>query len=314
MVAKLAHDFGSYPSKEGLEAHLEKHGWGKPVGSIFHDESDGLSKMWNGGVWCPIVTSPFGAQAFKGYMLSTQGLPSGVHYAAGFYDAPKDDAQLTQATPVMAYGTANVPYGAHAFAVAGGAGEANGGQVALMISGTSVDSQGERIAGDTEVLVEDIAKLEENEYVESAKRWVGTVSWQLVVQNEGASEYELTLNYGFAQCDSFGGRDVKVEELELSGKAGGMDGGFLVELLKHSGEGWAYSPNAFVPGGDQVLATTEDYSPDNNLGMGKYFGYRREKIGRVIQGSEGEGIILRAKTTVVSAVENLSAHLGFSAV
>jgi hypothetical protein len=303
MAAKIAHDFGSFANEVELEKHLAAHKWGASAGSLFRDESEGALKIWDGKRWVALV-APLGAMAFKSLVTSTQGGAPGLYYVAGYYDASTTDEKLTQDVGAI-YGTPRVAYGARAFIVAGGAGTK---KAALVVKGTSVDAQGVRTAGDSEVLVADVKKLKVNQYVETAKRWVGTVTWKL----DGDSE--LNVNYGFAQCDSFGGRDVVVEELELSGRAGAMDPSLTVELHKHCAEGWTYAADRFVPGGDQVLAALGDYAPDDNLVQGGYFSYRREGLGKIVQGSKGEGVILRIQTTVAGAVEYLNAQLGVTAV
>jgi cytoskeletal protein CcmA (bactofilin family) len=71
---------------------------------------------------------------------------SGTHYDAGFYSAPAADANLNEGSTTVTYGTANVGYAAHAFAVVGGAGAASGGSgaVVLTVSGVSITDAGVR--------------------------------------------------------------------------------------------------------------------------------------------------------------------------
>ena len=66
------------------------------------------------------------AEAFPTVHFNSPSGTSGIFYAAGFYDAPAADANLTQASTTVNHGAANSSEAAHIFVVAAGDGAKTG--------------------------------------------------------------------------------------------------------------------------------------------------------------------------------------------
>ena len=217
-------------------------------------------------------------------------------YAGGFYDAPAADANLSEASASQTYGTANHPYNAAAFAVAGGAGTVDAGVVGLRVTGTSVDDEGTATAGDTEVLSADITALAADQYLETAKKWVGQVTFELYVVSGAPTTYSLDFNYGFARYESFDGDDFILDAFDLCGQAGAAEATFDVTVFLHSSAGWTYDAAAFVPGGSTIAVLSTDYGTAQALDNGKPYGYKRKALAQMIQGSNQQGIVVGIDT------------------
>jgi hypothetical protein len=237
----------------------------------------------------------------EGFSFSSPTGTSGTFYAAGFYASPATDANLTQASTTVTYGTANTPHGSHSFLVAGGAGSTDAGTVSIVVSGTSIDSDGNRTPADSEVLVADITTMALNKYYQTSKRWLGTVTYTLTPAG-GATTYSADFNYGKAVYDSFDERLFRIKKLEVMGRAGANDTGFDIQLLHHKSTGWSYSAAAFVPGTAPVCSLATDYGADNDLVINERFSYDRE-LNENVLGTSGEGLIVKFVTTANKAVE-----------
>jgi hypothetical protein len=93
-----------------------------------------------------------GIPTFKSYTFVARDANSGENFQAGFYDYNVADANLTIGGAVtQTHGEANVPYAAHAFCVASGAG---GTDLVLTVSGTSITDAGAR--GNRDFTITDI--------------------------------------------------------------------------------------------------------------------------------------------------------------
>ena len=150
------------------------------------------------------------------------GADNGEYYIGGAYGAAATDANLTDSSQTTTFGTANSPYGAHAFIVAGGAGTASGGTgtVELRVSGTSMADDGTRTASDAEVIVADVTTLAVDDYVQTTRRWIGQVIWTL--QNSSGSThttFTADFNYGLASVDNFRNSQFRPLELQVGGYA-----------------------------------------------------------------------------------------------
>jgi hypothetical protein len=143
-----------------------------------------------------LLGGPDGLPKFKSYAFTQRSIASGDYWAAGYYDAPAADVTLNQASTTQTYGTANTAYGAHAFIVAGGAGTVDTGQVGLRVTGTSITDAAVRTTSDTEVLTTDITTLSLHEYIETEKKWIGTVTFELYTVSGTPTTYSVDVNYG----------------------------------------------------------------------------------------------------------------------
>ncbi len=251
-------------------------------------------------------TDPFAGRSAKSYSFTAPAGSSGVFYAGGFYEAPLADANLDEGGPNIVLGTANNMYAAHAFLVAAAAGAVDAGSCSIVVSGTSVDDQGNRTPADSETIVPDITAMATDQYFETPKKWIGQILFALIPA--GATVFNADFNYGFAKYDDLWNRNFKVIGFELVGLAGATDAGFKTELLFHEDTGWTYSAAAFEPG-STVLAETTDYAGEDNLTSGEPFAYKRDDLDQIVQGDDSEGFLVRITTTANNAVRILNAHV-----
>jgi hypothetical protein len=225
---------------------------------------------------------------------------SGTFYTGGFYAAPAADANLTNASTTVSYGTANSPTGVHMFLVAGGAGTTNAGTVSIVVSGTTITDAGVRAAG-TETIVANITTMAANKYYETTKRWLGTVTYTLTPAG-GATVFAADFNYGKCVYDSIDSRHFNIKQVEMFGRAGANDTNFDIQILHHKATGWTYSAAAFVPGTSPLASLIGDYATDNDLVSNERFTYDRS-LNQPIDGTAGEGFLFRIITTANKAVE-----------
>ncbi len=255
--------------------------------------------------------SPIVPTVFKSYGLVARDRASGVHFNAGFYDAPEAAAQLTQDTPNQVYGGANVPYAAHAFAVVAGPGEGpgeGGDPVILTVSGTSITDAGVRVAGDSEMLIADGIGVESNQYFETTKKWIGQITYALSSGDEAL--FSLDFNYGFANYENFSGQVFTVTDFQCLGLANANDAGFDVELLHHKQTGWTYSLSVFVPGSGVIVGMNATYSTEQDIDIGKQFAFKRSGLITSVQGDAREGILIRMTTGADNSVSYMDTHVG----
>jgi hypothetical protein len=264
----------------------------------------------DGVVYVDVHAHQIRTYAVKSYSFSTTGIGTGDYYIAGFYEAADADANLTQASTTQTFGTANAPYAAHPFIVAGGAGTVDTGQVGLRVSGTKIDDSGTRTASFTEVLTDDITTLSTNDYIEAAK-FIGTVTFELYVVSGTPTTYSLDFNYGTAKYEDIGNRKFTVVDFENVGLAGANDSSFNIELLKHSTTGWTYAATGFVPGDGSVCDMSSDTAPEDNLANGQPFAYKRANLNTVIDGTASEGIVIKVTVSQNNSVRYMSSHIGF---
>lgn len=251
---------------------------------------------------------------FKSYFLNTPAGSSGTFYAAGYYNAPAADANLTQAGATQTLGEANVPYAAHVFVVAGDAGTATGGTgaVTITVTGTTINDAGTRAESQTVTLVSDITTMATDGYYETTEKWIGQVTITLEVGATGHTAYAADFNYGFAKYEDFGNRSFTVKDFEVVGLAGATDGAFNCQLIHHKSTGWTYDATAFVPGTGAITGT--DFatvnSTESDLDASLPFAFKRANLSTVVDGTGLEGLIIKVVTGQNNAVEFLDAHIG----
>jgi len=258
--------------------------------------------------WQIITRTALQIPVLQNNAFTTQGIGNGTFYTAGFYRAPAADANLTNAAPTVAYGTAASAYGAHAFAVSGGNGSTDGSDLVLTVSGTSITDAGVRTTSDSEVIVATATSSALNTYYETTKKWLGPVTYTLT--STGGTTFNYDFNYGLAKYEDLGNRVFKITQFEVTGLAGATDAGFNVALLHHHSTGWTYSAAAFVPGDGAIVALATDYSTDRSLVNGEAFAYKRTGLSTLIDGSSNEGYIVRITTTVNNSIEMLNSSVG----
>jgi hypothetical protein len=246
--------------------------------------------------------------AQRDYNFTSQGILAGTFYRGGFYDVSTTDANLTQASTTQTYGTASVAYSAHPFIVAGGAGTVDAGVVGLRVTGTSIDDNGTRTPSDADTILTDITSVALNEYYE-AKKYLGTVTYELIVISGTPTTYSFDFNYGYAKYEDAGNRDFYVAGIEIVGLAGSNDTGFDIELLFHKSTGWTYAATGFVPGDGAVARWSTDMAPEDNLGNGIDFAWKRANLNQFINGDDSEGVLFRITTGSGNSVQSMDMHI-----
>jgi hypothetical protein len=249
----------------------------------------------------------------KSYSFTSQGIASGTFWAAGYYDAPAADANLTQASASITYGNATTAYEAHPFAVYGGAGSVTGGgRVALITTGTSYDDvTGAQTASDVDTLINDITNAVLDAYNET-KKYLGTTTYQLVVVEGAPSAYSLDFNYGYAKYDDINDRDFYVTGLECVWRGGQTDAtGFDISLLHHKTTGWSYSAAAFVPGDGVIAQRSVDQVGFLNVAGGVQSAWKRTSLSTFVDGAGSgvEGVIWKVETGANSTIQTMDMHL-----
>ena len=111
---------------------------------------------------------------------SPSGAGDATRYSGGgYYDWSTTDANLNQGSLTQTHGSSNVSYAAHASIVTRVNGTVDTGTVSIVVSGTSVDDEANRQAGDSETILADITTAGENGYYETVKKCLGTITYTL---------------------------------------------------------------------------------------------------------------------------------------
>ena len=248
----------------------------------------------------------------RSYSFTSQGIGTGVYYVGGYYLAPATDANLTQASTSISGGTANAPETAHAFAVFGGAGTVDAGVVGLRVSGVSYSDDGTLNPSDTEIITADITSVSVDQYLETVKKWVSTVTWELYTVSGTPTTYNVDFNYGLAKYEDVGNRDFYVTTVDVVGLAGATDTSFNIELMHHSATNWTYSAASFVPGNSVLESFSGDLAPYDNLVNGAQFAWKHTNIDQFIDGSALEGVLFKITVTSNNSVQSMDLHIGVS--
>jgi len=243
------------------------------------------------------------------YSATVQGVGSGDFYVSGYFDAPAADSNLTNAGPTQTYGTASGSYAAHAFVVAAAAGVTDGSSLVLTATGTSITDAGVRTTSDSETLVAVCTTSTTNQYYETTKKWLGTVTFTL--SSAGGTTFNYDFNYGYVAYNDWDNKDFKLKSLNAEWYAGANDTGFDIHIYAHNATGWTYHATAFVPGNTPIQSISNEHSTDNNLVNNRYGRWKKTGLSNSIAGSGSEGLIVHIVTTVNNSVEwiNVSLHI-----
>ncbi len=276
-------------------------------GNVFYDDvgaipivegstptaEDAVLKLWgtSANIFCVMlgdgtIATVGGVPSFKSFALGDIGTDN-IHYLAGFYEAAAAHEVLTiGGTVTRTYGTAGNMKSAHAFCVAEGVG---GADLVLTVTGVSITDAGVKNDADSEVIVADTDTASVNDYFETAKKWVGQVTYTLT-----GSSGAFTFNYGFATYEDFGSRDFDITDLEIELHAGANETDFDIQLLHHKVAGWTYHASAFVPGTTPIVSSLTDLSATNsNFSSGDEVAYKRHGLDTEVSGSTVEGVIVK---------------------
>ncbi|MHC4214107.1 MAG: hypothetical protein ACYSWP_12110 [Planctomycetota bacterium] len=252
------------------------------------------------------------ASETRSYTFTSNGIGAGTYYLAGYYNAPAADANLSEGSPTVVLGTANISYAAHAFLVAGGAGSAAGGAgaVEIEVSGTSITDAGVRTGADTEIVVADITALALNQFVETSKKWIGQVTYTL--QNASGSTqttFSVDFNYGFNKYEDFGNRDFTVTGFECVGLGGGADSGFNIRLLFQNSAGWTYSAAAFAPDTTEITNMNTVHGAESDIANGVPFAFKVGPLSQAVNGADSQGVVIEIVTGANNTVQDMDAHV-----
>ena len=248
----------------------------------------------------------------KNYSFTSNGVLAGVYYKAGFYESSATDANLTNASTQITFGTADIDYAAHPFIVAGGAGSVDAGVVGLTATGTKITDAGVMALGHIDTLSTDITSLILNEYAE-AEKFLGTITYDLIVMSGSPTTYSLDFNYGYAKYEDFGNRDFYISDIECLWQGGATDAtAFNIELLHHSSVGWTYHASAFVPGGTLLASRAIDHAGYLRVLNGVDAAWKRDNLATLIDGSGAEGIIIRVTTGANGTIQIQDLHVNVS--
>lgn len=247
----------------------------------------------------------------KSYTFTSLGIGSGEYWKAGFYDASATDANLTQASLTITHGTADVSYEAHPFAVYGGVGSVTGGgRVALIVTGTSYnDVTGSQTPADIDTIINDITNAVLNAYDE-AKKYLGTVTYSLVVVEGAPSAYSLDFNYGFAKYDDLNDKDFYIAAIEAVWIGDGTDAtGFNIELYKHTQTGWTYAASGFDPGNGVLADRATDQAGFLRVLNRVESAWKRSRLNEYINGTGEEGYLIKITTGASSTIQSMDIHV-----
>lgn len=242
----------------------------------------------------------------KDYSLVTVG--SGTFYKGGDYDWSTTSVTLTQASATATYGTANDPHSKHAAIVCGGVGSVTGGgQVAVVLSGDSYDDSGVITIADKDTIVPDITTTLLDDYYEG-KKWVGAVTYSLVVISGTPTAYSLPINRGLSKYEDVGNLDYYLINQEVVFTAGANDAGFNIELLHHKATGWTYAAAGFIPGDGAIASWSGTYGANDDVLSGNEYFWKITGINTFIDGNAKEGVLYRITTTSPNTVQSMGLH------
>jgi len=246
----------------------------------------------------------------RSYSFTSSGVGIGIHYFAGFYENPTTDVTLTQGSLTIGYGESDNAYEAHAFSVFAGAGTVDTGVVGLRVTGTSMDDDGVQVPADSEILTADITSASTDQYIETAKKWLGTATYELYVVSGTPTAYSVSFNYGYAKYEDISNNDFTVTDFEVVGLAGVNDSGFNLELLHHTDTGWSYAATGFIAGDGAIADRSVDQAGFSDLHNGKPFAWKRDDLSQFINGDMTDGILIRVTQGQNNSVQSLNAHMG----
>jgi len=244
------------------------------------------------------------------YGFTSNGIGAGTYYSAGFYGFNSTDANLTQGSATVTYGSSGSAYAAHAAIVPSGAGSVTGGgQVGLRVTGVGDPSTGIQLASFTDTVTTDITSLAGNNYYETPGKFSGNITFELYVVSGTPTAYSLDFNYGFAKYEDFSNRKFTVSSFEYVWLAAANDGDFNIELLHHKQTGWTYAATGFVPGNGSVVEFQTDRPFAHDLEIGQPGAYKRTNLNTVVDGAGSEGVLVRITTGANNSIQKSDIQL-----
>lgn len=227
---------------------------------------------------------------------------AGESYFAGFYEHDTTDVTLTQASLTKVFGTAGVAHAAHVYAVFAGAGTVDAGVVGLRVTGKSVTDLGVITASDSETLSSDITTITADQYLETGKKFVGQVTYELFTVSGTPTAYSLTFNYGIVKYEDYGNQQFFVDGFQFVARAAANDSGFDIALIHHKTTGWTYAATGFSPPDNALASSSDDFGTDGGLSTGGYVAFKRTDLAQFIDGAGSEGLIVKVTTGAQNAL------------
>jgi hypothetical protein len=247
--------------------------------------------------------------ASKSYSYQSVGVTSPVDWKGGFYDWSTVDANLTQASTSVTYGTTGQVFAAHVGVVPSGAGTVDAGQVGLRVTGTLDSETGVQVAAQTKIITDDITSLSANVMAETLEKFSGEVLIELYVVSGSPTTYSLDFNYGFSKYEDFQNRDVTITAFEAVWIGGAADAGFDISLMHHKPAGWTYAATGFLPGNGDIIRRSVDQAIDGNVANGIQGSWKRIDINRFIDSNALEGVIIEITTNSPNTIQTMDMHL-----
>ncbi len=246
----------------------------------------------------------------KSYSFTSSGIGAGTYYIGGYYDWSSTDANLDEGSTTETYGTANLAYNAHAGVVFGGQGAVDVGQVGLRCNGVTFnEATGVLNTSDTDIITEDITTVALNEYMETEKKFLGIVEYELYVVSGAPTTYSLDFNYGYSKYEDFGNRDFTLYGIEVTGLGNSNDTNFDIEVLHHKTTGWQYATTGFDAGNGKIADFSDDLAPYDDIANNANFAWKRTDLNTFIDGNGSEGILYRVTTGTNNTVQSMDMHI-----
>ena len=194
------------------------------------------------------------------------------------------------------FGDAVNSYAAHAAIVLGGSST----DMVVRVSGTSTTDAGVREASATEDI--DTSGGSANDYFETTKKWIGTVTFHL---QSGAS---VDCNYGYTKYWDHNNTALTVVGVEVLGVAAKNDASFDVELIHHKSTGWTYNAAA-APDPPVLIGMQADHGAEAGVRAGEPFAWKRANLAAEVAGDASEGLLFRVSTTSGATLDFLTAAI-----
>ena len=213
----------------------------------------------------------------KGWgFVSFVGVSAVTQYVGGFY---KFGASNFIPAGGQSLGTANISYAAHAFIVLG----TSSADMVVRVTGTSITDSGVRTPADTEDIDTSGGSL--NDYYETSKKWLGTVSISLV------SGTGINVNYGLAKYWDNNNTDFYLRGFEVVGFCGASDATPQIKVIHHKTTGWTYNVGS-TPTPPAPLADLQTcHNTEFQFNLDEHFAWKRANLNETIQGSLSEGLL-----------------------
>ncbi len=230
----------------------------------------------------------------KTWAFMSRDASSGTNYIGGFYDFGGDE-DLTNAGATATHGTANLSYAAHAIAVSSGAGVTNGSDLVLTVSGTSITDAGTRTDPDSEVIIADCTAESINDYSETVKKWIGTITYTL--SSTGGGAFNHSFNSGYAKYWDNNNTAFKVVGIEATWLGAKNDANPDIELRHHKTTGWTYNNGADATPPAAIASMATDHDTEIQIGAAEEGAWKRDNLSTNIDGGNSEGTIIELTTT-----------------